>query len=77
MRTLVAGENVISVTVTAEDDTTTETYTVTVTVLDEMVTPSGTLLERYDADESGDIDLSEVSAAIDDYFDSDNLPWTR
>ena len=34
-----------------------------------MVTPSGTLLERYDADESGDIDLTEVSAAIDDYFD--------
>ena len=31
MRTLVAGENVISVTVTADDDTTTETYTVTVT----------------------------------------------
>ena len=63
------GENTITVTVTAEDGTTMMTYTVTVTVLDEMVTPSGTLLDRYDADESGDIDLTEVSAAIDDYFD--------
>ena len=63
------GENTITVTVTAEDGTTTMTYTVTVTVLDEMVTPSGTLLDRYDADDSGDIDLTEVSAAIDDYFD--------
>ena len=26
------------------------------------------LLAKYDADDSGDIDLSEVSAAIDDYF---------
>ena len=69
MRTLTVGENVISVTVTAEDETT-EIYTVTVTVLD-MVTPEGTLLDRYDADDSGDIDLSEVSAAIDDYFNDD------
>ena len=28
----------------------------------------GTLLDMYDADDSGDIDLTEVSAAIDDYF---------
>ena len=32
---------------------------------------SGTLLDRYDADDSGDIDLTEVSAAIDDYFNGD------
>ena len=28
-----------------------------------------TLLDRYDADDSGHIDLTEVSAAIDDFFD--------
>ena len=60
---LSAGENTISVTVTAEDETT-QTYTVTVTVM-----MGGTLLDRYDADDSGDIDLTEVSAAIDDYFE--------
>ena len=26
------------------------------------------LLDRYDANESGDIDITEVSTAIDDYF---------
>ena len=26
------------------------------------------LLDRYDADDSGSIDLAEVSTAIDDYF---------
>ena len=62
---LSAGENVISVTVTAEDETT-QTYTVMVTVMG-----AGTLLDRYDADDSGDIDLTEVSAAIDDYFNGD------
>ena len=69
---LTVGDNVISVTVTAEDETT-QTYTVTVTVLDEddMVTPGGTLLDRYDADDSDHIDLSEVNTAIDDYFDGD------
>ena len=49
-RSLSPGDNTISVTVTAEDETT-QTYTVTVTVLD-MVTPEGTLLDRYDADDS-------------------------
>ena len=60
---LMVGDNTVEVMVTAEDGTTTMTYTVTVTV--EMPT----LLDRYDADDSGDIDLSEVNAAIDDYFD--------
>ena len=59
------GENTITVTVTAEDGTTTMTYTVTVTVL------ARTLLDRYDADDSGHIDLSEVNTAIDHYFDGD------
>ena len=69
-KTLTAGENTISVTVMAEDGTTSQTYTVTVTVLD-MVTPEGTLLDRYDADDSDHIDLSEVNTAIDDYFDGE------
>ena len=60
---LMEGENTVEVMVTAEDGTATETYTVMVTV--GMVT----LLDRYDADESGHIDLSEVNKAIDDYFD--------
>ena len=67
-RSLSVGDNRIRVTVTAEDGTS-QTYTVRVTVLDEMVAPVGDLLERYDADDSGDIDLDEVSAAIDDFFD--------
>ena len=65
-RTLTAGENTISVTVTAEDETT-EIYTVTVTV-GEAPPVEGDLLDRYDADDSGDIDKSEAIAAIDDYL---------
>ena len=60
---LTMGQNTVEVMVTAEDGTTTETYSVTVTV------GMATLLSRYDADDSGDIDLSEVNKAIDDYFD--------
>ena len=66
-KTLLVGDNVISVTVTSGDGTS-QTYTVTVTVV-EMMIPGGTLLDRYDADNSGDIDLTEVNNAIDDYFD--------
>ena len=66
-RSLSVGDNRIRVTVTAEDGTS-QTYTVTVTVLDEMVTPSGDLLDRYDADDSDHIDLEEVNKAIDDFF---------
>ena len=62
------GENTITVTVTAEDGTTMMTYTVMVTRAPPV---EGTLLDRYDADDSGDIDLTEVSAAIDDYFNGD------
>ena len=62
---LMVGDNPIMVTVTAGDGTTSATYTVTVTIA------MPTLLDRYDADDSGDIDLSEVSAAIDDYFNDD------
>ena len=37
-------------------------------VTDEL-SVEGDLLDRYDADESGHIDLTEVNNAIDDYFD--------
>ena len=68
-RTLVVGENTIRVTVTAEDGTTMMTYTVMVTR--EAAPVEGDLLDRYDADESGHIDLSEVNTAIDDFFASE------
>ena len=62
---LTAGQELaIVVEVTAEDGTTQEYYTVTVTHVEE----AATLLSRYDADDSGGIDLSEVNKAIDDYF---------
>ena len=61
---LLLGSNMITVTVIAGDNT--RVYTVTVTVAPPV---EGDLLDRYDADDSGDIDLTEVSAAIDDYFD--------
>ena len=62
MRTLTVGENVISVTVTAEDGTS-QTYTVTVTVMG-----AGTLLDRYDANDNNRIDKSEALTAIEDYI---------
>ena len=58
---LTAGENVISVTVTAEDETS-QTYTVTVTVL-----MGETIRDRYDADDSGHIDRSEAVQAVIDF----------
>ena len=67
MHDLMEGENTIEVMVTAEDETTMMTYTVMVTR--DSGDPVGqTLLVRYDADQSGHIDLDEVSTAIDDYF---------
>ena len=56
-------EVTIAVKVTAEDGETTETYTVTTTLV-----AGGTLLEMYDSNEDSLIDLTEVSAAIDDFF---------
>ena len=70
MRTLTVGENVINVTVTAEDETT-ETYTVTVTVAPPV---EGDLLDRYDADDSGDIGSAEIGNAIIDYLNGDLSP---
>ena len=61
----VGQEEAIAVQVTAEDGTTMETYTVTVTRAEEGTT----LLSMYDADDDGEIGVSEVSAAIDDFLD--------
>ena len=66
-KTLVVGENMISVMVTAEDEST-ETYTVTVTVL-----RGETLLQRYDENNNGRIDLAEARMAVDDYLFNDVL----
>ena len=62
---LMEGDNTVTVMVTSEDETETMTYTVMVTRSDES------LLGRYDADDSGHIDLSEVNNAINDYFNGD------
>ena len=59
---LMEGDNTVTVMVTSEDETETMTYTVMVTRSDES------LLGRYDADDSGHIDLTEVNNAINDYF---------
>ena len=67
MHDLMEGENTITVTVTAEDGTTMMTYAVMVTR--EALSDDARLLAAYDMDSSGHIDLSEVNAAIDDYFD--------
>ena len=61
VRPLVAGENVITVTVTAEDKST-QNYTVAVTV--EM---GNILLQRYDENRNGRIDRDEAVQAILDY----------
>ena len=63
-RSLTVGENVIMVTVTAEDDTS-QTYTVTVTVLGG---DTQDLLEIYDINDNDQIDKDEVLTAIDDYL---------
>ena len=66
-------DNVYEVTVMAGDGTDSAMLNVRVTVTDvENDMPAGLdLLTRYDADRSGHIDLSEVNAAIDDYFNGD------
>ena len=66
-KTLVVGDNMISVMVTAEDEST-QTYTVTVTVR-----RGETLLQRYDENNNGRIDLSEARMAVDDYLFNDVL----
>ena len=68
---LAVGSNVITVEVTAEDNSTTRTYTVTVTRAE--ATEPETLRERvmamYDSDDNGDIDKDEAITAVIHYFD--------
>ena len=67
---LVVGSNVITVEVTAEDDSTTRTYTVTVTRADATApdTLPQRMIDRYDANNNGAIEKNEVLAAIEDYL---------
>ena len=67
---LSVGSNVITVEVTAEDDSTTQTYTVTVT----RAAPESNrerLRNLYDSNDDGVIDRDETVAAIRDYFAGD------
>ena len=60
------------VTVTATDpDRTSDMITVTITVtdVDEDVVPADPLVDKYDANENGEIERTEVFAAINDYLD--------
>ena len=71
---LSVGSNVITVELTAEDDSTTQTYTVTVTRegLPTEETEEETeqrMRVQYDANENGAIDPDEVITAVIDYFD--------
>ena len=66
---LSVGSNVITVEVTAEDDSTAQSYTVTVTRAPEV--SSERMRDLYDSDGDGIIDRGEVIDAIVDYFDGD------
>ena len=74
---LSVGRNVVTVEVTAADDSTTRTYTVTVTREEPPSTDVSALTpeeleqrvkDQYDVDENGVIDLEEAIQAIKDYF---------
>ena len=65
------GDNVYQVTVGANDgttDTDTQDVTVTVTDVDDAVTSGDSLVDRYDANNDGTIEKSEVLKAINDYL---------
>ncbi len=67
--------NVYMVTLNATDsegNTDTHNVVVRVTDIDDTPTIGGTLLETYDADDSGKIERVEVLDAIDDFFDPTN-----
>ena len=67
---LSVGSNVITVEVTAEDDSTTRTYTVTVTraELSSSQTLEQRMLDLYDANDNGMFERNEVIAGISDYL---------
>ena len=63
-------DNVYQVTVEANDGTYMDTHDVTVTVTDvedDVVTPGDSLVDMYDADDSGRIDKDELANAVFDY----------
>ena len=73
------GDNVYEVTVTANDgeNTATRDVRIRVTDVDDMVTGDD-LVDRYDANDSGDIGKTEVLKAINDYlFDEGDEPISR
>ena len=64
------GSNVITIEVTAEDDSTTRTYTVTVTRAEALApeTLEQRMADRYDTNNDDVIDKSEAITAVRDYF---------
>ena len=63
-------DNIYMVTVEASDGTNMDILEVAITVTDEDdTTVEQDLFNRYNTDDSGNIDLAEVNTAIDDYFD--------
>ena len=70
---LAVGSNLITVEVTAEDDSATRTYTVTVTraELSETRTLRQRMMDAYDANDDGVINKYEAITAVLDYFNGD------
>ena len=68
---LSVGSNVITVEVTAEDDSITRTYTVTVTRAEPLEPLQQRMMDSYDANDDGVINKDEAITAVLDYFDGD------
>ena len=68
---LSVGSNVITVEVTAEDESVTQTYTVTVTRAKPLVTLQQRMMDAYDANDDGVINKDEAITAVIDYFNGD------
>ena len=68
---LSVGSNVITVEVTAEDDSTTRTYTVTVTRAEPLEPLQQRMMDAYDANDDGVINKDEAITAVLDYFNGD------
>ena len=68
---LSVGSNVITVEVTAEDDSITRTYTVTVTRAEPLETLRERMMDAYDANDDGVINKDEAITAVIDYFNGE------
>ena len=68
---LSVGSNVITVEVTAEDDSITRTYTVTVTRAEPLEPLQQRMMDSYDANDDGVINKDQAITAVLDYFDGD------